>query len=62
MESTVLASCDKKAKFLDSSVQKFIIDSNAREYFFANLAYFATYEKYYHEFPTGFGKIFSAYW
>ena len=61
IESTVLASCDMKAKSLDSSIQKFSIDSSARDYFFANLAYFATYEKYYHGFPTGFGKIFSAH-
>ncbi len=62
IKSTVLASCDMKAKSLDLSIQKFFIDSSARDYFFANLAYFAIYEKYYHGFPTGFGKIFLALW
>ena len=49
---------------LESSVQKVIIDSGATNHFFLNHAYFSTYEKYYYEFQTGSGEVFTAhgYW
>ncbi len=37
-----------------------IIDSEATDHFFTNRAYFSTYEKYHHEFQTGFEKILRA--
>ena len=38
-----------------------IIDSGATDHFFANRAYFATYEKYHYEFQTCFEKILTVY-
>ncbi len=59
--SPVLASCTLKAIPLDSSVQRVIIDSRATDHFFANRAYFSTYEEYHLEFQTGSRQILSAY-
>ena len=38
-----------------------IIDSGATDHFFANRAYFSTYEEYHHEFQTGSGEILTAH-
>ena len=55
------ASCTVTSEHHRSSVEKVIIDSGATDHFFANRAYFSTYEKYHHEFQTDSGEILIAH-
>ena len=59
--STLSASCTVTSEHHESSVEKVIIDSGATDHFFANRAYFSTYEEYHHEFQTGSGEILTAH-
>ena len=54
-------SCTVISKHYESSVEKVIIDSGARNHFFANCAYFFTYKEYHHEFQTDSREILTAY-